>query len=397
MSDLERLEAAFARGSLLRPTSEFPTIVDLARAIAQLTGVQRLTASAATAALQAQIGQHDHLIFILADGVGLRLLQELPRKSFLRAHLAGELRTVFPSSTAPALTSLATGAWPAQHGVTGWWTHLPQLQDAATILPFVDRLEGRSLTGRVLPEEAFPTASLQARVRRDFLSFFPDTIANSTYSNYSSGGKPRRGYRGLRDGIERLIGRLTAATGPTYSYLYIPDVDENAHRHGIAESAGVLRQVNAELERLARAVAGQARIVMTADHGFLDATPAAKFRIKPSDGLAPLLRYPPSGDARVLYLAVRGGAEQRVRAFFRELAGERFALLTVVQAEALRLFGPAQLSAETRLRVGDLIAISLGADIIEYQSGPAAGRLLGMASHHSGLSPDEMRVPLILA
>ncbi len=73
------------------------------------------------------IGEPRHLVLLLVDGLGLRMLEQRPADSVLRRLLAMELRTVFPSTTASAITSLATGEWPAQHAVVGWWTHLPVL------------------------------------------------------------------------------------------------------------------------------------------------------------------------------------------------------------------------------------------------------------------------------
>ena len=73
-------------------------------------------------------------MLILADGLGLEMLEREAAARTLREHLRSELRTVFPSSTAVALTSLATGEWPARHAVTGWWTYLEQSGGPATIL-----------------------------------------------------------------------------------------------------------------------------------------------------------------------------------------------------------------------------------------------------------------------
>ncbi len=98
-----------------------------------------------------------------------------------------------------------------------------------------------------------------------------------------------------------------------------------------------------------------------------------------------------------MYLHVRDGAHGRVRARFRERFGDRFLLITVDEAEALDLFGPGPILPLTRRRMGDLIAISAGTDVIEYRPGSGPARMAGDVSHHSGLTPSEMRVPLVIA
>lgn len=163
------------------------------------------------------------------------------------------------------------------------------------------------------------------------------------------------------------------------------------------EVRGALMEIDAALARLRADVAGKGRIVMTADHGLKDTPVSARHTLRPSRELLPLLRFPPSGDARVMYLHVRDWARDRVRRHFQRKFGDRFHLITVDEADALRLFGPEPLSAETRNRIGDLVSISAGADTLEYHGGRGRGRSAMMKCHHSGLTPEEMRVPLAIA
>merc|ERR1719436_201423 len=52
------------------------------------------------------------------------LEKHLEADSFLRKHNdAKRLVAVFPATTPAALTTLATGAWPGQHGMPGWDLH----------------------------------------------------------------------------------------------------------------------------------------------------------------------------------------------------------------------------------------------------------------------------------
>ena len=139
MSDAERLLGWFASGELLRPEAAVPNLVDLALALAHLCGAGGVTLTANAESMAAAIGESDHYVMVLLDGFGMHLVDRLHADDPLRAALAMELRTVFPSSTAPALTSIATGLWPAEHAVPGWWTHIPDAGLTATILPFAER------------------------------------------------------------------------------------------------------------------------------------------------------------------------------------------------------------------------------------------------------------------
>ena len=72
-------------------------------------------------------------------------------------------------------------------------------------------------------------------------------------------------------------------------------------------------------------------------------------------------------------------------------------VLTVDEAEEISLFGPGKLAAHTKARLGDMMALSIGQDVIEYRATRGGSRMMSEASHHSGLTPAEMRIPLIIA
>jgi predicted AlkP superfamily pyrophosphatase or phosphodiesterase len=400
MSHVEDLLAAFSTGALLRPSAEVLNLVDLSRAVASVAGVEGIEPTTGSATIADMIGPAEHVIFVLVDGLGLNLLEKLPAGSFLRTHLATELRTVFPSTTAVALTTIATCQWPGKHAVTGWWTHLPEVQSAATILQFVKRSDHRSLSYHGIPvDQAFPKPSVWSALSRDALVLLPERIASSVYSVYFSGGQPRRGYRSLREAADFTIDRIKSAIHPTYTYLYSSRIDEEAHRCGIdrREVQAAIADMDRQLERLADGIGSRGRLVVSADHGFLDAERNRRHQVRMSDPLLKYLRYPPSGDARVMYLHLNEGAEDAVRQYFHRRFGDLFWLITIDEAAAIGLFGPGGIATPARQRFGDLIAISRGRDVIEYRLPGNNGRIMEEASQHSGLTPEEMRIPLIIA
>jgi len=69
-----------------------------------------------------------HIVFILCDGLGRAVLDKHAdaERSFLRRHNDANydcgcgMRAVFPATTPAALTTLATGVYPGEHGAPGW-------------------------------------------------------------------------------------------------------------------------------------------------------------------------------------------------------------------------------------------------------------------------------------
>lgn len=393
MSDVARFRSLIDDGTWLHPFEGGAGLLDLALALAGLCGapVERTPAADDIALV---IGEHDHLVFVLVDGLGMHLVDPLEEAAFLRKHVSMRLRSVFPSSTAPALTSLATGLAPSRHAVTGWWTHLPRASLTATILPFIERYSGEPLARRgVTPRDAFPAPSLLAQYRRDRATFLPSYISGSVSSRYFSSDAPSHPYGRLASAIEGIAARIAMARGPTYTYVYVPFVDQAQHERGpeAAQVRRALASAVAQVERLANTLAGRARIVLTADHGHIDV--GARHIVMPDDDLLAMLAAPPYGEPRVPMFRVNQGSAPAFAAAFRARFGDRFVLLSADDAEGLSLLGTEPLSVETRERVGDFVAPALGDDVLLYD--PDA-ELRAMAGTHGGMTPAEMMVPLVL-
>ena len=66
-------------------------------------------------------------------------LAALPESSSLRRHRIGSLSSVFPSTTASAITTFMTGLPPSQHALTGWHVQLDEIDEMLAILPMTVR------------------------------------------------------------------------------------------------------------------------------------------------------------------------------------------------------------------------------------------------------------------
>ena len=87
MSDVDRLLAWFESGALVRPDAGVPNTVDLSRAIASLCGAPGIELSPPAQRVADAIGRADHLVFVMADGLGMNLVEHLPQDSFFRPHV----------------------------------------------------------------------------------------------------------------------------------------------------------------------------------------------------------------------------------------------------------------------------------------------------------------------
>jgi hypothetical protein len=394
-----QLKTAFEMGVLLQPSWRRLNLVDLVRGLAALAGVRDMEQGEGTRKLMEEIGPADHLIFVLVDGMGMNLVDRLPQRSFIKSRFRMEIQSLFPTTTAAALTTVATGEWPNKHAVTGWWTHLPEFGVTSTILPFVDRYTHRPLTERGLtPEKVFPCPAYHPRMTHAPLSVLPAKLPNTLYSVYSRGGTPGIGYWAIDDAMNEIIKHVQQAKAPTYTYLYVPDVDSLSHIRGWEHEdvLALMTFIDGELGRLAETLANRARIVVSSDHGHTTVRLADRLAIYDADPILDMLEAPPSGNPPTPMFHVKKGHHADFARLFEERFGDHFSLVTSDEAEEMELTGPGKMTEIAKRRFGHFIGIARGSLTLKYYEHgkvPASDDFGG----HSGLTPGEMRIPLALA
>src|SRR5215212_1831181 len=299
---MQPLEALFQQQVLIRPTDKKPNLVHLVRALATTCGVPDLAISSPTRQLIDLIGPADHLVFVLLDGLGMNTIRRLPADSFIVRHMKTEILSTCPSTTACALTTVATADYPGRHGVSGWFTHLPEHGLTATMLPFVERFSNQPLIERgIRPQDVLPLAAFQSSMTRDSLTLLPYLITHTSYATYARGGTNAHGYASYHHAVDLTIDHVAKATGPTYTHLYLPEVDSICHKVGVdhPDVVSLVMELDAEMARLSAGLDGRGKIVISADHGLIDVAPEQQTLLMHDDPLLQLLEVPPSGDARM--------------------------------------------------------------------------------------------------
>ncbi|MEX2374106.1 MAG: alkaline phosphatase family protein, partial [Dehalococcoidia bacterium] len=341
-----------------------------------------------------------HIVFVLADGLGIEMVDQMPRRSWIRQHTRRAIHAPFPTTTTTAVTSITTAAFASQHAVAGWWVHLPELDGPATVFAHDRAVDGRSLHDLGVGIKALcPAPRIFGQLTHDALLLVPAGIVDSTYTEHMADGRSRIGYRHYGEAIETILRHIDEANGPTFTYWYTASPDSEAHDEGSRGSrvGRALEVLDDALSTLASGLRDRTdswRIVGTADHGHLDLEP--HLEIAEHDPILAFLKYPPAGDMRVQYWHVRDGSHDAFVAHFQERFGKDFYLLTAAEVEELALFGPGPWSAPMRERSGDFISLSRGSAALRYAGIPGRGGYQRMRSGHSGMTPSEMLIPLII-
>jgi hypothetical protein len=352
----------------------------------------------ADAALAQRIVEADALVLWVIDGLGVEPLQALVPGGALARATAAELTALFPSSTAPTLTTFACGLAPAAHAVPEWFLWFDELGAIYRSLPLDARGDARAHPPLSDAARLYGWASLFARSARPAFAVMPRAIAHTAYSRHAHAGATTLPFDDDAGFVAAVRGAVAAAAGRCYVYAYEDAFDRTAHQHGVHSEAAraVARALDARFVRLLDALAGQrVRVLVTADHGFLDVPPENRLALHAYPRLARCLLRPLCGGPRTPFAYVRPDAADGFAAIVQEALDGRF---VAVQAQLLidaGWLGPDPAAPQLARRLGTHVLLPRdGAFLVDRVPGEAVHPLVGV---HGGMSPAEVRVPLVMA
>ncbi|HEX9398418.1 MAG TPA: alkaline phosphatase family protein [Burkholderiales bacterium] len=341
-----------------------------------------------------QAGKAENLVLLIIDGLGDNYLQRHGAGSELARRRRAPITSVFPSTTASAITTSYTGAAPLEHGLTGWFTYFGEAGYVAAPLPFRTRGEYIPLRDKgYSPERAFPAPALFESLPVRSIVVTHKDIIDSDYNLRHCKGAERRAYETLNGLVLEIEKAVKSGAGRKFVYAYWPEYDALSHRYGSQspESQAEFQRIDAAFGEILQRLAGtDSRVIATADHGFIDVAPAESLDLPPE--LAGLLRFPLCGERRVAYCHVHdpSGFLQKSKDWLREKAEVRFSRELVDEG----WFGPGQPHPRFAERIGDVTLVMRERYTVKDWT-PGEPRHLHIGNH-GGTSEDEMKIPLIM-
>ena len=345
-----------------------------------------------------ELARSTHLVLLVIDGLGDDWLARRSPDGVLGRHRLGAISSVFPSTTASAITTFLTGDAPVQHGLTGWYTWMGELGAVMMVLPGVPRYGGVSYRkAGIDPVRLFGHRPVFDRISTRSLAFIPNRIARSDFNLSHTGSAQVVAYDGLQDMFRQMGRALRRDRVPKYLYAYWPDLDTIGHDKGMEseEAANHLRQIEWALTDFLVAAAGtDTSILVCADHGQLDTCPEDLIDLSLHPKLEACLALPLCGEPRAAFAYLRSGRE---KSFLDYCRGALAGLVEVIPSREIRdsgWFGLGPAHPRFDERIGDYCILPTGNRVVR-QSLPFEERrhLIGQ---HGGVSQAEMRVPLCL-
>jgi predicted AlkP superfamily pyrophosphatase or phosphodiesterase len=352
-----------------------------------------------------------HVVFVVVDALGYHQLaqyidsgsmphvQNLIKRVNQGAGAFFPLTTVFPSTTAAALTSLYTGLVPAKHGLLSYAVYLPEIGDVADLV--FSRLYSGAKIDSFKPFLQQPSVFERlSDVGVMSLSISDKAFQGSLLSAVHHRGSVFQGYR-FSSSIPTLVARsLQVSSEQSFTTIYWPGVDSCAHKYGpqseeCEDEAYMVDSIIGRVIQKLGAVKGSLDdflFVLTADHGQVLIDEAQSLELNAEPDLLSMLRILPSGERRSLYLYPKAGEEKAVR----QWAEDRGALVFSRQ-EAFEsgLLGEEPISPLFAERIGELIVFPPGTAQWIYDPGNSRP-VHYFKGAHGGLHADEMFVPCLM-
>jgi len=371
-------------------------IVNLMQSIATACGSASTRYPELTVLPAVRLAEARHIVLLVVDGLGQRTLDRHTASPHLQAHVMATLSSVFPSTTASAITAFMSGLAPAQHGLTGWHMYFEEIAQTLAVLPLTPRGEPEKLSPAQLPPRLFAHPSLFAQLPRECWVLAPQYIASSPFNAWHARGAQTLAYPALPEMFARLGELLTNAAAPRYIYAYYADLDTCSHRYGTdsEQAQQTLGALDSAFGEFVRGVQGaDAWLLATADHGFIDSPPERVISLDDHPQLAGLLARPLCGERRAAYCYVAEADRPAFEAYFRQHLVHAADLRRSSELIAAGWFGPPPCHPRLAARVGDYtLVMKDNWTIKDRLPGERQYPMLGV---HGGISAAEMRVPLV--
>ncbi len=397
-------------GDFLLPAYDGHSLLNLPATICELLGIPPFGAPPLSPEHLQGINQgYRNVIFLVVDGLGLDRFRGLigDDSFFWSRHLSeamlSPITSVVPSTTSAALTTLWTGASPAQHGILGYELWLKEYGVVANmisqaVMTATGDPNGLRRSG-FNPENFLPVPTLGPHLQHYGVQPVSAMPAHLARSGLSTMHLPATGLIAYRSPVDlwSSLGEFVVdhPSERNYLYVYWEELDTLAHVYGpdnyrIDNEFASFTQAFEKLflNRLGLNSLKDTLLILTADHGLVDTRIDPIYELRSIPELANLLHIFPTGENRFSYLYPRPGNMETVQRLIDEHWPGGFEVIPSQAALQAGLFGPGSPSIHTFSRIGDFVCLAHGKHYLWWSD--KQNHLIG---RHGGLSPKEMLVP----
>lgn len=332
-----------------------------------------------------RLPQVKHSVVIFIDGLGFENLANAgAHAKFLNRHLDKSIRCEFPSTTATSIAGFATGQRSKAHGLIGYTVY-----NRRTKTP-MNLLTGWKSSNEASTFKMVPSLSENAGIRFG-------VIGSSVYENSGFTELTMKGAKYIP--AESIADRFDAmqklhAGEHSFSYLYIPELDQIAHRLGVDSLTwlATLEEVDTLIQKFMEALPKNVGVIVTADHGVVDVPALNHFFLDDLPWFGDAVAKT-GGDPRCNFIYLNDSSQALT--IKDQLSLELGAAAYVVSPQEICESGWAFWAHASETNLVPDLAIIWNELAVGYDRRTASANSMKMIGQHGGISDRETRVPLI--
>ncbi|MBW6451588.1 MAG: alkaline phosphatase family protein [DPANN group archaeon] len=347
-----------------------------------------------------ELKRSHNVILLVIDGLGYEFLKK-QKESYLFENLRTNITSTFISTTACANTAFNVGYPPQQHGLTGWDINLKEVGSITTILPFVPLFGKESLDkSNFKMEDIIDMPSFHKNFNAKCFALINKKLASSQFTKNTYKDMkiiPTASYTDTFTKLKKIIN--TKSNKRKFVHAYINDFDSYSHNYGI--NSRTVKELFLDLDKKIKTFSKQikdtnTKLIIVADHGLIDVEIDKQIWVENIEGLSECLTIPLTGESRLRYCFVR---PHKVKDFERIMKTKLSKYCWCYKGEELikqNLYGLGKPNKKIFDRVGDYVLIMKDNYLLNDKLANFEKPKRSLKSHHGGVSPDEMLVPLIV-
>ena len=326
----------------------------------------------------------ERIVLLVIDGLGYeQLLRHAHIAPNLMSLVGGSITTIAPSTTASALTSLVTGASPAEHGIVGyrmdmgdsimnslrWWS---DTRDLRKVHP----------PASVQPIPPFVGMTIPVVSRAE--------LEGSAFTEAHLRGSRPCGWRAASSIVAQCASLISS--GEKFVYAYYDGVDKIAHERGFgAYYDSEIAATDWLVGSLLNTLPSGTTLAITADHGQVQVGDNV---VHLSDDIKASLHHQ-SGEGRFRWLHAKRGQESDLLQIATDSYSDIAWVASRDQVIEEAWLGPARggrIADQVKRRLGDVALVPFTATTFDdpLDSGP-----FSLVCRHGSLTADEMFVPFL--
>ncbi|MEM5793277.1 MAG: alkaline phosphatase family protein [Candidatus Aenigmatarchaeota archaeon] len=356
--------------------------------------------------------EFENILFLILDGFGYNYWKKYSddywffRKFEEKGHVF-PLTTIFPSSTAPAITTINTGFTPQEHGLLEWVVYFKEIDMIINTLPFSSLIKkDQMILEKANPKILYNGQTIYQKLKKEGIksfSFISHLYSRSKYSKIIAKGSETISFLYLSDLFVNVRKKLENFLGKSYYYIYIDHMDSIEHKYGLltdensSEISSISFMIKQELSKVQKKIANKTIVFFTSDHGQTKVYPNETIYLNRFKKLDKYFqkgkrknKILPTGSPRDVFLHIKPEMLDETIEFLKNKLKGKCAVLKTEDAIKRGLFGIGKPTKKFMERVGNVLILPYRNNTIWYKHTNKKFDLLG---HHGGLSKDEMLIP----